>query len=147
MTVGEQIKILRKQLGLSQEEFAFAISIKQGSLSQIESGTTSISQRTLKIICGEYSVNPKWLMKGEGEMFISDINLKENFAPVKSEVEFWKELAMAQIKILDTLTQSNKAVADANAKSIDVVEIVCKKILNLLQTDVNSKEKVIDQTV
>ena len=127
MPVGQQIKILRKHLNLSQEDFAFAISIKQGSLSQIESGTTNISQRTLKIICSEYSVNPKWLTKGEGEMFLKEEkqnNFEENIAPIASETDFWKQLAMSQ-----QLTIAKLADAISNNK----------EILSLLQEERSAK--------
>ena len=68
---GSRIKELRKNLGLTQEKFATQIGIKRNSLSQIESGTNSLSPQNMLLICKEWNVSEVWLRDGTGEMFVS----------------------------------------------------------------------------
>lgn len=69
MTLAQRIKIIRKELGLNQTEFAQKIGITQTSLSQIEGEKNGISYDVYKSIVGEFKVNPMWLMDGIGTMF------------------------------------------------------------------------------
>ncbi len=71
MTLAQRIKILRKELGLNQTEFAQRIGITQTSLSQIEGEKNGISYDVYKSIISEFKVDPMWLMDGVGTMFAS----------------------------------------------------------------------------
>lgn len=71
MTIGERVKTLRKELGLTLEKFANPIGIHRGSLSAIENDKSGMSDRTLLAICREYGVSEGWLRDGVGEMFVS----------------------------------------------------------------------------
>lgn len=70
MTIGERVKTLRKELGLTLEKFANPIGIHRGSLSAIENDKSGMSDRTLLAICREYGVSEEWLRDGIGEMFV-----------------------------------------------------------------------------
>lgn len=72
MTLAQRIKILRKQLGMSQTEFATEIGITQTSLSQIEGEKNGISYDVYKAIVSRFNIDPLWLMDGEGEMIRSE---------------------------------------------------------------------------
>lgn len=72
------VKQLRKEMGLSQTQFANRINLSQGALSQIENGYSSLSMESLKKISDAFNVNCNWLVKGNGEMFQSAEN-KKNF--------------------------------------------------------------------
>jgi transcriptional regulator with XRE-family HTH domain len=69
--IGENMKILRKTLGMSQAEFAAKLGITGAALSKIENGLTksprSIIIRTLH---NEYGVNLTWLNHNQGEVFV-----------------------------------------------------------------------------
>ena len=65
--MGERIKQLRKQLGISQEEFSKRIGLKQRTLSYVESGDRGILCSIVKKIHQEFGVNPEWLIFGRGE--------------------------------------------------------------------------------
>lgn len=69
MTLGERIKKLRKELDLTQQEFADRIGIKRNSIAQVELGRNT-SDQTIISICREFNVNEAWLRTGEGEMFV-----------------------------------------------------------------------------
>ena len=66
----ERIKLLRKELNLSQELFGKKIGITKSSVSLLESGKNSPSEQTVKLICREFNVNKEWLETGKGEMFV-----------------------------------------------------------------------------
>lgn len=69
ITEGERIKALRKSLGLTQEEFGLKVGLKRNSISQLESGTNSVTEQMRKSICREFSVDYAWLTTGKGDMF------------------------------------------------------------------------------
>lgn len=68
--MNDRVKELRKSLGLSGEEFGIKLGLKKAAISKIETGTTGVTEQTIKSICREYHVNEHWLRSGEGEMFI-----------------------------------------------------------------------------
>lgn len=69
MTVNERIKMIRKALNLTQEQFAEGIRRARNTIAQFEMGIRVPSDRTIEDICVTYSVNEHWLRTGEGEMF------------------------------------------------------------------------------
>jgi transcriptional regulator with XRE-family HTH domain len=73
-----RITELRELLKYSQKDFAEKIGITQGALSQIESGKSNASFDTLKKISDEFNINCNWLIKGIGEVSLSDV---ENILP------------------------------------------------------------------
>lgn len=70
MTTGERIKALRKELKLSQTVFGEKIGVKRDVIANIELERAPVKELMLKIICRTFNVNPLWLEKGEGEMFL-----------------------------------------------------------------------------
>lgn len=62
MNIGKTISLLRKEKGLSQEEFSKMCGLTQTSLSQIETGATSQpAKRNLEKICNALEV-PEYLL-------------------------------------------------------------------------------------
>ena len=70
MTIGGRIRILRKELSLTQAEFGDKIGLKQAVIGQMENNTRNITDRTILLICEKYSVSSQWLRDGIGEMFV-----------------------------------------------------------------------------
>lgn len=68
--VGDNIKKLREELGLTQTKFAERIGIKQNTIAAVESNSRNISRQALKAISREFKVSLEWLETGEGEMFL-----------------------------------------------------------------------------
>ncbi len=66
----ERLRLLRKSLKLTQEEFASRIGIKRNSYANYEIGRNNPIDAVIFSICREYRVSEKWLRTGEGEMFI-----------------------------------------------------------------------------
>lgn len=69
MTIGERIKILRKEKCLSMEDFGAIIGMGKSAVSRIENGVNGTTDQTIRSICREFGVNEQWLRTGEGEMF------------------------------------------------------------------------------
>lgn len=67
--IHERLKTLRKELGLTQQEFAERINLRRNSIAQIELGYRNPSGAVLALICKTFNVNETWLRTGEGEMF------------------------------------------------------------------------------
>ncbi len=65
-----RLKLLRKHLGLTQEEFADKLGIKRAAISNYEIGRNEPIDAVISLICREFRVNETWLRTGEGEMFV-----------------------------------------------------------------------------
>ena len=68
--MNERIKELRKELNLTLEKFGERLGIQKATLSKIENGTVSITERNIMAICREFNVNENWLRTGEGDIHI-----------------------------------------------------------------------------
>lgn len=64
-----RFKEIRKELGLTQNEFGEKIGITGSTISDIERGKLSLTDRNISLICEKLGVNETWLRTGEGDMF------------------------------------------------------------------------------
>ena len=64
-----RISLIVEKSGLTKTGFGKRINVSQGLVSQICSGTTKPSDRTISDICREFGCNEVWLRTGEGEPF------------------------------------------------------------------------------
>jgi len=69
-TLNERIKKLRKELDLTQQEFADKLNIKRNTVATYETGKSNPSDAAVVLICKTFNVNETWLRTGEGEMFV-----------------------------------------------------------------------------
>jgi transcriptional regulator with XRE-family HTH domain len=69
MTILDRIRLVRKTLGLNQEEFAQRIGLTQTALSMIELEKVVLTEKNIKLICATFAVGENWLRTGKGEMF------------------------------------------------------------------------------
>jgi transcriptional regulator with XRE-family HTH domain len=70
MTQGERVRIVRKDLSLTLENFGKKLGVGKTAIYKIEKGENSLTDRMLESICREFNVNENWLRSGEGEMFL-----------------------------------------------------------------------------
>lgn len=68
----DRLKKLRKELDLTQTEFAERIGSVQNTITGYESGRRNPSNPVIASICKEFNVNEEWLRTGDGEMFAPD---------------------------------------------------------------------------
>ena len=67
-----RIGLVVDKSGLTKTAFAKRINISQPFLSQLCSGYSNPSDRTISDICREFRVNEKWLRTGEGPMYLPE---------------------------------------------------------------------------
>lgn len=68
MSVGERVKAVRKDAGLTLDEFGARIGLKNAALSLIENNKRALTDTVAKSIAREFGVSEEWLRTGEGEM-------------------------------------------------------------------------------
>lgn len=88
--MNERVKLIRKGLGMTQEQLAQRLGIGKAALSMIETGKAGLSSRNRNILIQELNVNPDWLETGQGEMFNAEPDLttyllrSDNSVPMQS---------------------------------------------------------------
>lgn len=122
MTIGERVKTLRKELGLTLEKFAKPIGIHRGSLSAIENDKSGMSDRTLLAICREYGVLERWLRDGEGEMFVP-VTRNEKIARFAGK--------LMKDETPDFRRQLVEILADLNDEQWDALADFAEKLANI----------------
>lgn len=65
-----RLKVLRKALDLTQQEFGKLLGVKGNTIAQYEMGRTIPSNAIIFSICREFNVNECWLRDGTGKMFL-----------------------------------------------------------------------------
>ncbi len=120
-TINDRVKILRKELGLTLDKFGEHLGVKKAVLSQIENNKSSVTERMLKSICREFSVDYIWLTTGEGEMFLDadDTILEKIDRIMVGENEFAKNVFKAFAK----LEQSEWEVLEKIIKNIEKEDV------------------------
>ena len=78
--MGHRLKLIRKTLGMTQEQLAQRLGVGKTALSMIETGKARLSNRNKNIIVQEFNVSPEWLESGVGEMFNADPSLVKEFS-------------------------------------------------------------------
>lgn len=68
--IAGRISQVIKEAGVTKSVFAKRINVSQPFVSQLTSGVSAPSDRTILDICREFNVSEKWLRTGEGEMFV-----------------------------------------------------------------------------
>jgi phage repressor protein C with HTH and peptisase S24 domain len=76
-TVGERIRLMRKELNMTQEQLAQHLGIGKAALSMIETGKAGLSTRNKNIFVQDFNVNPEWIETGKGKIF----NAEPDFTP------------------------------------------------------------------
>ena len=64
----DRICLVVEESGLTKTAFAKRINVSQGLVSQMCSGMSNPSERTIKDICREFHINENWLRTGVGSM-------------------------------------------------------------------------------
>lgn len=71
-----RFRLIRKMLDLGQKDFAKQAGIVQSIVSEIENGKKNISPAILLSLEDTFNVNRRWILTGEGEMFLPESNAK-----------------------------------------------------------------------
>lgn len=68
----DRIRKIRRDLDLTQQEFADRLGVKRGAIANYEIGRNVPADSVVSLICREFNVNEEWLRDGTGEMFAPD---------------------------------------------------------------------------
>jgi transcriptional regulator with XRE-family HTH domain len=117
--MNDRLKKIRKELNLTQEEFAQKIDLSRSGFAGVEVGNAKLTDRNIKKICKVFNVNEHWLRTGEGEMF--------------NTVEEDKELLNFVINIMADKDEFIKKTFVTLARLNDEEWAVIKKIINSLK--------------
>jgi transcriptional regulator with XRE-family HTH domain len=123
--INERVKELRKDLGLTQEEFAKKIGIKGGSLSMIELGRSPVTEQNILLICALSQIKPyqsvseSWLRSGEGKMFVDHVG---NNHQEHELLEIYRNLLLPNRKVVldnaSELLKAQKAIIEFKAEDM-----------------------------
>ena len=76
-TIGERLRLIRRQLNMTQEQLAQRLGVGKAALSMIETGKARLSTRNKNILVQDFNVNPEWIETGHGQIF----NAEPDFTP------------------------------------------------------------------
>lgn len=117
--LNKRISYLIEQLGIKKTTFAERINVSQPYISQLCSGASKPSDRTIFDICREFNVNEEWLRTGQGEMFkpLSRSEVIAGFAGelLKTEEDSFKRQL---IELLAELDESEWEMLERLAKKL-----------------------------
>jgi len=110
-----RIKEVRKQKGLSQEDFAKKLSVTRNVIASYELARVEPSDLFIKHLCREFNINEEWLLKGEGEMFLTSEELYSDI-------------------IADAMLRGNEQIKDIIIQASKLNEIQLKTLLEFLKS-------------
>lgn len=117
----EQIKELRKHLGLTQQKFADRLGLKRQTIAAYEIGNIEPSDSTLLLICKEFNINEEWLRTGNGDMT----------SPVNPDERYASNVGKLQRADDETIIRWVNAIAETNPEVLKQIEEFMKKILDI----------------
>lgn len=114
-----RIKLVRKTLKMTQQEFADKIKIKRNTVATYEMGRSIPSDSAIALICREFSVNEDWLRTGKGEMFISKTK-DEEIAEMLADIQLLGDDSF-KFKLVSALAKLDDAGWSELEKLIDLI--------------------------
>lgn len=95
----DRIIEIRKDLNLSQEEFADRLELSRNFINQVENGKKNFSDRTISAICKEFGYNEEWIRNGTPPKKPLD-KLSTYLGQIKKgNDEFIKDLILAYMEL------------------------------------------------
>lgn len=110
MEINDRLKLVRKELKLTQSEFGYNIGLAQGYIANLESSRREVSNKIIKLVCATFNVREEWLINGTGNIFQNetthlDDSIINTFKELKPE---FQEYVLKQINEL--LKLQNKSI-------------------------------------
>ena len=112
--MNERIRILRKSLDMTQEEFSSKIGLSRNFIAQIETGAKIPSDRTIKDICREFNINEDWLRYGTEPMKVPQTDKLSTYLAQISmgNDDFIKDLIEVYMELDQTSKEALKEIAN-----------------------------------
>lgn len=124
--MNERLKEIRKELRLTQKEFAKKLGITDSGISRLEKGQNQLTDQMIRSICREFNVNYSWLVSGTGDMFdeVPQTSIDELCAQYGLDdfdrvliLEYLKMSADARKALKDYIRNVMKRVGDADPQA------------------------------
>lgn len=108
--MNERLKELRKQIGLTQQQFADRIGIKRNTIANYEIGRNVPVDSIIVLICREFNVNENWLRNGTGEMFLPDAG--DELEALAKKYNYTAAIAVAIEKVVNMSEEQQAVITD-----------------------------------
>lgn len=116
--MNDQIKKLRKTLGLTQKEFGERIGVKPNTIATYEQGRNQPIDAVASLICREFNVSETWLRTGKGKMFITKTRAEEIEGFVKEVLQEDSDFRRRVISVLARMTPEEWGLLERKAREI-----------------------------
>lgn len=83
MEIAEQLKKIRKEKGLTQQQFASELEVSTATIASVENGSRDMPKNLMKSLVKKIGIDANWLLTGEGEMFSGSREAEKAVAPCK----------------------------------------------------------------
>lgn len=116
--MNNRLKAIRKELKLTQNELGEKIGITGATVSDIERGKLSLTDRNITLVCEKLAVNEEWIRHGTGEMFRPELPVDENTVLLASLDLENNPKTKTFLEIYEQLDEKSKTVLLDLAKSL-----------------------------
>jgi transcriptional regulator with XRE-family HTH domain len=90
-TIQERLKIVRKSLGLSQDELAIKTGAKRTTIAGYEAGVSLPHAEFLTALNKNYGINSNWLLTGDGNIFIKQLYPETEITSVGHQIPLLRQ--------------------------------------------------------
>ena len=120
----DRVKLIRKKLGMTQEEFSKKLGLARNSIANYEIGRREPTNAIITSICREFGVNEVWLRTGEGG--------EENmFTKISDDDRY--SLNLGKLSVTENQIAKNMldAIAEASPEKLKHIEEFMKACLGI----------------
>ena len=125
-TISKRIARCIEESGLTKTAFASRINLSQRFVSQLTSGASAPSDRTIADICREFNISEEWLRTGEGPMRI-ELTRSQQIASFVGDV-----LSSSKPDFRSTLIS---VLSQLDEKEWEAIESITLKFVDAMQKE------------
>lgn len=124
MKISERIRLIRKENGISQNEFGKRIGISRDTVANIECDRMEPKEIHILAVCREFGISKDWLLTGEGEMEAPKSH-EEEIAEISAKL--FNEKDPLRKELLSLISDMGQDELDAVAKLRTYIDKKTKK--------------------
>lgn len=122
MTVGDRIRQLRKEKGLTQEELGELLGVKKAAVQKYESGQVqNLKQSTIQKLCEIFNRNPIYFIFNDLEL---EKELKEDVALIEQIQKKFGENIVYLLEVVTELNNKNLMKVLEYANDVSILQMV-----------------------
>lgn len=120
----QRLKLVRKKLGLTQQEMADRLHIKRNTFANYELGRNAPIDAVVTLICREFGINEVWLRTGEG----GEDNM---FTKIDADDRYSINLGKLSTTDNEMAQRMVNAIAESSPEELKIIEAFMRKCLGL----------------